>query len=70
MKILNRKDAINRRHDERLIIAETAIYRVSCLNRTLLGVRVGMLKRQVNSNVSALYGFYGADKKNGSGTKD
>jgi hypothetical protein len=37
MKILNHKDAINRRQDERLIIVETAIYRVSCLNRTVLG---------------------------------
>ncbi|WP_269144815.1 hypothetical protein [Nostoc sp. WHI] len=37
MKILDGKDAINRRHDERLIIVETAIYRVSCFNRTVLG---------------------------------
>ncbi len=44
MKILDRKDAINhhkdainRRQDERLIIVETAIHRVSCLNRTVLG---------------------------------
>ncbi|QMS90836.1 hypothetical protein HUN01_25860 [Nostoc edaphicum CCNP1411] len=27
------KDAINRHQDERLIIVETAIHRVSCLNR-------------------------------------
>ncbi|MBX9253408.1 hypothetical protein H1Q63_05435 [Desmonostoc muscorum CCALA 125] len=31
------KDAINRRQDERLILVETAIYRVWCLNRTVLG---------------------------------
>ncbi|MEH1790802.1 MAG: hypothetical protein V7L23_35860 [Nostoc sp.] len=38
MKILDHKDAINRRQDEELIIiVETAIYRVSCLNRTVLG---------------------------------
>ncbi|WP_196517463.1 hypothetical protein [Nostoc sp. WHI] len=36
MKILDRKNVINHRHDERLIIVETAIYRVSCLNRTVL----------------------------------
>jgi hypothetical protein len=44
MKILDHKDAINRRQDERLIIVltailiivETAIHRVSCLNRTVL----------------------------------
>jgi hypothetical protein len=36
MKILDRKDPINRRQDERLIIVETAIHRVSCLNRTVL----------------------------------
>jgi hypothetical protein len=35
-----------------------------------LGVGSGDLKREVNSNVSALYGFYGADKKNGAKTKD
>ncbi|MEH2035493.1 hypothetical protein [Nostoc sp.] len=38
MKILDRKDAINSHQDERLIIVETAIHRVSCLNRTVLGV--------------------------------
>jgi hypothetical protein len=36
MKILDRKDAINRRQDEKLIIVETAIHRVSYLNRTVL----------------------------------
>ncbi|WP_269144799.1 hypothetical protein [Nostoc sp. WHI] len=36
MKILDRKDVINRRHAERLIIVETAIDRVSCHNRTVL----------------------------------
>ncbi|MEH1812350.1 MAG: hypothetical protein V7K26_22250 [Nostoc sp.] len=30
MKILEPKDPINRRQDERLIIVETAIHRVSC----------------------------------------
>ncbi|MEJ6484387.1 hypothetical protein N0Y54_24245 [Nostoc punctiforme UO1] len=38
MKILDRKDAINRRLYKGLIIVETAIHRVSCLNRTVLGV--------------------------------
>jgi hypothetical protein len=48
MKIPNHKDAINhhknainRRQDERLIIVETAIHRVSCLNRTVLGDKEG-----------------------------
>ncbi|MCW5316374.1 hypothetical protein GTQ43_21900 [Nostoc sp. KVJ3] len=43
MEILERKDArnhhkdaINRRQDEKMIIVETAIHRVSCLNRTVL----------------------------------
>ncbi|MEH2112422.1 hypothetical protein [Nostoc sp.] len=36
MKILDRKDAMNRRQDKRLIIVETVIYRVSCFNRTVL----------------------------------
>jgi hypothetical protein len=47
MKILDRndvinhhKDAINRRLYEGLIIVETAIYRVSCLNRTVLALAV------------------------------
>ncbi|MBD2523761.1 MULTISPECIES: hypothetical protein [unclassified Nostoc] len=45
MKILDRKDpihhykdAINRRLYKGLIIVETAIHRVSCLNRTILEV--------------------------------
>ncbi|WP_292709689.1 MULTISPECIES: hypothetical protein [unclassified Nostoc] len=38
MKILDRKDAINRRQDERPIIVETAIHRVSCLNRIGLSI--------------------------------
>ncbi|WP_190240894.1 hypothetical protein [Nostoc sp. 'Peltigera membranacea cyanobiont' 210A] len=36
MKILDYKNAISHRQDERLIIVETAIHRVSCLNRTVL----------------------------------
>ncbi|MBN3960404.1 hypothetical protein [Nostoc sp. NMS8] len=40
MKILDRKDAINRRQDERLIIVETAIHRVSYLNQTVLRVEM------------------------------
>ncbi|MEH1785611.1 MAG: hypothetical protein V7L23_08470 [Nostoc sp.] len=53
MKILDHKDAINRRQDEELIIVETAIYRVSCLNRTVLGLlhkipRQKMLRFQSN----------------------
>ncbi|MEH2175639.1 hypothetical protein [Nostoc sp.] len=36
MKILDRKDSINRRQDKRPIIVLTAIHRVSCLNRTVL----------------------------------
>ncbi|MEH2109549.1 MAG: hypothetical protein V7K43_25515 [Nostoc sp.] len=35
--INHHKDTINLRQDERLIIVETAIHRVSCLNRTVLG---------------------------------
>jgi hypothetical protein len=37
MKILDRKNAINRRQDQGLIIVLTAIHRVFCLNRTVLG---------------------------------
>ncbi|WP_375471401.1 hypothetical protein [uncultured Nostoc sp.] len=36
MKIINFKDAINRRLYKRMIIVETAIHRISCLNRTVL----------------------------------
>ncbi|MEH2225378.1 hypothetical protein [Nostoc sp.] len=32
------KDAINRRLYKRLIVVETAIHRVSCLNRTVLSL--------------------------------
>ncbi len=32
MKILDHKDAMNRRQHKRLIIVEMAIHRVSCLN--------------------------------------
>jgi hypothetical protein len=35
MKILDHKSAINRRQYQGLTIVETAIYRVSCLNRIL-----------------------------------
>ncbi|WP_334896820.1 hypothetical protein [Nostoc sp.] len=38
MKILDQKDAINRRLYNSQSFVETAIYRVSCLNRTVLGV--------------------------------
>jgi hypothetical protein len=38
MKIIDHKDAINRRLYEGLMIVETPIYRVSSLNRTLLRV--------------------------------
>ncbi len=34
MKILDHNEAINPRQDKRLIIVETAIHRVSCLNLT------------------------------------
>ncbi|MCC5627694.1 hypothetical protein LC613_05855 [Nostoc sphaeroides CHAB 2801] len=47
MKIIDHKSAINRRQDERLIIVETAIHRVSCLNRTVL--RVGSREWGVGS---------------------
>ncbi|MBW4480259.1 MAG: hypothetical protein KME54_26335 [Tolypothrix brevis GSE-NOS-MK-07-07A] len=36
MKIIDHKDAINRRLYKGLFIVKTAIYRVSCLNRTVL----------------------------------
>ncbi|MEH1769885.1 hypothetical protein [Nostoc sp.] len=35
MKIIDRKDPINRGQDERQIIVKTAIHRFSCLNRTV-----------------------------------
>ncbi|MFW9264334.1 hypothetical protein [Nostoc sp. CALU 546] len=38
-KITYHKDAINRRLYKELIIVKTAIYRVSCLNQTVLGDR-------------------------------
>ncbi|MBN3960238.1 hypothetical protein [Nostoc sp. NMS8] len=47
MKIINFKDAINRRQDKRLIIVETAIHRVSCLNRTVLRSHSPTTKPQV-----------------------
>ncbi|MEH1923691.1 hypothetical protein [Nostoc sp.] len=34
MKILDHKDAMNRRLYQKLIIVGTAIHRISCLNRT------------------------------------
>ncbi|MEH1770167.1 MAG: hypothetical protein V7L30_27780 [Nostoc sp.] len=43
MKIINLKDAINRRLYKRLIIVETPIHRVSCLNRTVLGLQGGII---------------------------
>jgi hypothetical protein len=46
MKILDHKDAINCRQDERLIIVETAIHRVSCLNRTVL-TRIPLTETQL-----------------------
>ncbi|MFS0519891.1 hypothetical protein ACEYW6_35065 [Nostoc sp. UIC 10607] len=36
MKVIDHKDAINRRLYKGLIIVKTAIYRVSSLNRTVL----------------------------------
>ncbi|MBW4479058.1 MAG: hypothetical protein KME54_19925 [Tolypothrix brevis GSE-NOS-MK-07-07A] len=36
MKIIDHKDAINRRLYNNKSFVETAIYRVSCLNRTVL----------------------------------
>ncbi|QFS50528.1 hypothetical protein GXM_08022 [Nostoc sphaeroides CCNUC1] len=36
MKILDHKDAINRRQDKNQSLVETAIYCLSCLNRTVL----------------------------------
>jgi hypothetical protein len=50
MKILDHKDATNRRQDERLIIVETAIHRVSCLNRTAL-VDPMLLQSNFNSSL-------------------
>jgi hypothetical protein len=41
MKIIDRKEAINRRQDEGLMIVETPIYRVWCLSRTVLS-KVGI----------------------------
>ncbi|MBW4677612.1 MAG: hypothetical protein KME52_27520 [Desmonostoc geniculatum HA4340-LM1] len=37
MKILDHKDAINRRLYNNQSFVETAIHRVSCLNRSVLG---------------------------------
>jgi hypothetical protein len=37
IEILDHKDAINRRQDEGVILVKTAIYRVFCFNRTVLG---------------------------------
>ncbi|MEH1916785.1 hypothetical protein [Nostoc sp.] len=52
MKILDRKDAINHRQDERLIIVETAIHRVSCLDRTVFKDHAG-----ITSNLPQLTSF-------------
>ncbi|MBN3910036.1 MAG: hypothetical protein HWQ35_26890 [Nostoc sp. NMS1] len=52
MKILDRKDAINRRQDERPIIVETAIHRVSFFNRTVLRVRFRQYSTEVITAIS------------------
>jgi hypothetical protein len=44
MKILDRKNAMNRRQDEGLIIVETAIHRVCCLNEPR---RVSQIRTQI-----------------------
>ncbi|WP_334703600.1 hypothetical protein [Nostoc sp.] len=54
MKILDRKDAINHRQDERLIIVKTAIHRVSCLDRTVFRDHAG-----ITSNLPQLTSFPG-----------
>ena len=52
MEILDRKDAINRRQDEKMIIVETAIHRVSCLNRTVLRDRRQKIEIEEENNNS------------------
>ncbi|MEH2441256.1 hypothetical protein [Nostoc sp.] len=48
MAILDPKDAINRHQDE-MILVETAIHRVSCLNRTVLN-RIAISKVDIISS--------------------
>ncbi|WP_141699821.1 hypothetical protein [Nostoc sp. KVJ20] len=52
--IIYHKDAMNRRLYKRPIIVETAIYRVFCLNRTVLGGRRQKILPQLvgDSNLS------------------
>ncbi|MEH2218209.1 MAG: hypothetical protein V7K72_14045 [Nostoc sp.] len=51
MEILDRKDAINRPQDE-MILVETAIHRVSCLNRTVLRDRRQKIEIEEENNNS------------------
>ncbi|MEH1868242.1 MAG: hypothetical protein V7K69_25055 [Nostoc sp.] len=55
MKILDRKDAMNRRLYNNQSFVETAIHRVSCLNRTVLPtlLRFRLVKTQtIAANVA------------------
>ncbi|MDZ8186803.1 MAG: hypothetical protein RMX96_18380 [Nostoc sp. ChiSLP02] len=47
MKILDPKEAINRRLYKNQSFVETAIYRVSCLNRTVLDNKSPTSKRKL-----------------------
>ncbi|MBD0301839.1 MAG: hypothetical protein ICV85_06540 [Tolypothrix sp. T3-bin4] len=65
MKIIDRKDAINRRLYKGLIIVKTAIYRVSCLNPTVLRHKksdrsldkYSSLEPEVRSKICSMSGF-------------
>jgi hypothetical protein len=63
MKILDHKSAINRRQYEGLIIVLTAIYRVSCLNRTVL-TEVGTI-HEFPLQCLVLRQFYASSKRIG-----
>ena len=56
MKIIDHKDAINRRLYNNQFFVETAIYRVSCLNRTVLRVfqKINDLKPVITSETFAV----------------
>ncbi|WP_341527085.1 hypothetical protein [Nostoc sp. UHCC 0302] len=47
MKVIDHKDAINRRLYNNQSFVETAIYRVSSLNRTVLGFKPQVYKTPV-----------------------
>ncbi|MBW4606499.1 MAG: hypothetical protein KME22_04550 [Hassallia sp. WJT32-NPBG1] len=58
MKIIDRKDAINRRLYKGLIIVKTAIYRVFCLKKSDRSLdKYSSQKSEVRSKICSMSGF-------------